>query len=115
MSLVGVLVTCRVMSCVNFCGLLSCFVGFVLLWCALSAWASLEVIVRLRVVAVLLMYCLVVVSSCMIAFVRLTVCVIAFFESEIMMHGYPGGMTSCAMMMARSSAMLMHVCVVPKA
>lgn len=35
------------------------------------------------------------------------------FESDIIIAGCPGGIISCAMMIARSSAMLVHVSVVP--
>lgn len=38
----------------------------------------------------------------------------AFFESDIIMHGCPGGISSCAMVMACNSAVFMHVSVVPK-
>jgi hypothetical protein len=37
------------------------------------------------------------------------VCVRAVFESDMMMHGYCGGASSCAMISAMSSAVLLHV------
>jgi hypothetical protein len=70
---------------------------------------SLDVSVRLRVVSVVLMCCLVCVCLCLMACASFIVCVRAVFESDMMMHGYCGGASSCAMISAMSSAVLLHV------
>ena len=74
---------------------------------------SLDVIVLLSVVAVCRM-CWRVVGCCfMICFASWMVWFRAVFESEIMMHGWPAGSISCAMVMAISSAVLLQIVVVP--
>lgn len=50
---------------------------------------------------------------CVVALDMLMVCVSAFLESDMIMVGYPGGVISCAVIMACSSAMFIHVWVVP--
>jgi len=79
------------------------------------ACASLEVSVRLMHVFVVLMYCLVMYCWSWMAFAIFMVCVSAVFESEIMIVGCPDGVISCAIMIAMSSAVLMHMLVVPMA
>ena len=90
-----------------------CLLWCVFVWCFCSTWVSLEVSVRLRVVFVFRMCCRAFCSFWLMAFARFIVCVSAVFESDIIMLGCPGGIISCASMIAMSSVVFMHVFVVP--
>lgn len=81
--------------------------------CILSACSNLEVSVLLIKVAVLRRYCLVWCLLCISAVAMLVACVNVFCEYMMRMHGCPGIRSSSDMMMAWSSATLIHFCVVP--
>jgi hypothetical protein len=70
---------------------------------------SRAVSARLSVVLCVLICVLLCVVWLRIALATVIVCVSAVLESEMMMHGCPGGTASCAMVMARSSAVLLPV------
>lgn len=74
---------------------------------------SLAVSALLMMVLFSRMYFLVLVVWVIMALDMFMVCVRAVFESDAIMLGYPGGIASCAMMMAISSAELLHVWEVP--
>ena len=68
----------------------------------------------LIMVSVSLTNCLEMTLSSWICLAMVIVCPIAVAESVIIMHGYPIGVISCAMAIAISSALFMHVSEVPK-
>lgn len=108
--------SCMILLCIVFSEFIVLVLGvFLYLWCFCNVYLILAVIALLIVVLCVRMYFLLFVVCAFIALEMFIVCVSAVFESEIIMHGCPGGVASNAMAIAMSSAMLLHVCVVPKA